>query len=114
MNSKGMSIAGLALGVFAVCGFFFCGNASTWWMVFVCLAAGIVGIALSAKGSAAAKANNEPKGLAVAGLVCSIVGTCLAGLATIIAIACVACVASVANDLGASYSDLNNLYNSLY
>ena len=110
MNSKGMSIAGLALGVFAVCGFFFCGNASTWWMVFVCLAAGIVGIALSAKGSAAAKANNEPKGLAVAGLVCSIVGTCLAGLATIIAIACVACVAAAYNDAYNSLSSLSYYY----
>lgn len=110
MNSKGMSIAGLALGVFAVCGFFFCGNYSTWWMVFVCLAAGIVGIALSAKGSAAAKANNEPKGLAVAGLVCSIVGTCLAGLATIIAIACVACVAAAYNDAYNSLSSLSYYY----
>lgn len=110
MNSKGMSIAGLALGVFAVCGFFFCGNASTWWMVFVCLAAGIVGIALSAKGSAAAKANNEPKGLAVAGLVCSIVGTALAGLATIIAIACVACVAAAYNDAYNSLSSLSYYY----
>lgn len=108
MNSKGLSIAGLALGVFAVCGFFFCGNYSTWWMVFVCLAAGIVGIALSAKGSAAAKANNEPKGLAVAGLVCSIVGTCLAGLATIIAIACVACVACAYNDAVNSLNSLSN------
>ena len=110
MNSKGMSIAGLALGVFAVCGFFFCGSASTWWMIFVCLAAGIVGIALSAKGSAAAKANNEPKGLAVAGLVCSIVGTCLAGLATIIAIACVACVAAAYNDAYNSLSSLSYYY----
>lgn len=110
MNSKGLSIAGLALGVFAVCGFFFCGNYSTWWMVFVCLAAGIVGIALSAKGSAAAKANNEPKGLAVAGLVCSIVGTCLAGLATIIAIACVACVACAYNDAVNSLNSLSYYY----
>lgn len=111
MNSKGMSIAGLALGVFAVCGFFFCKNPNAWWMVFVCLAAGIVGIVLSTKGSAAAKANNEPKGLAVAGLVCSIVGTALAGLATIFAFACVACVACYANEAA---NELNNLYNSLY
>lgn len=110
MNSKGLSIAGLALGVFAVCGFFFCGNYSTWWMVFVCLAAGIVGIALSAKGSAAAKANNEPKGLAVAGLVCSIIGTALAGLATIIAIACVACVASAYNEAVNSLNSLSYYY----
>jgi len=79
-------------------------------MVFVCLAAGIVGIALSAKGSAAAKANNEPKGLAVAGLVCSIVGTCLAGLATIIAIACVACVASAYNEAVNSLNSLSYYY----
>lgn len=110
MNSKGLSIAGLALGVFALCGFFFCGNYSTWWMVFVCLAAGIVGIALSAKGSAAAKANNEPKGLAVAGLVCSIIGTALAGIATIIAIACVACVASAYNEAVNSLNSLSYYY----
>ncbi len=54
---------------------------------------GIVGIVLGATGMKKAGLNGEPKGLAVAGLVCGIVGAVFCGIATLCDIIALASVA---------------------
>ena len=81
---KGLSIAGLILGIIATVFF--------WWpgANFVFLALGITGIVLSAISSSRAKAVGAPTGLATAGLVLSIIGTCLCGIGFFTCTLCVA------------------------
>ena len=71
---KGMSIAGLILGIFAIILF--------WIPIFnvISLICGIVGLVLSAKGRGAAKAADVSAGLGTAGLVLSIIGVVLGGI----------------------------------
>lgn len=79
-----MGIASLVLGIISViCGLFLTGF--QWIGAIV----GIVGIILGAAG----KKNPEKKGIATAGLVCSIIGFILC---IILYLACVACVGGLA------------------
>lgn len=91
--SNPMAIGALVCGIIGVV---FC-----WfgWFSFAALVLSIVGIILGAKGMQVAKTTNSGKGLAIAGLVCGIVGTAL----SLIAVICYICVLSAANDL-ANYS----------
>lgn len=81
---KGLAIAGLILGIISTVFF--------WWPAanFVFLAFGIAGIVLSAVSSSRAKAVGAPTGLATAGLVVSIIGTCLCGIGLFTCTLCVA------------------------
>lgn len=92
-GSNPMAVGALVCGIIGV---IFC-----WfgWFSFVALVLSIVGIVLGAKGMQVAKTTNAGKGLAVAGLVCGIVGTAF----SLIAVVCYVCVASAASDL-LSYS----------
>ncbi len=70
---KGLGIAGLVLGIIAaIVSFIPC-------LGTFALIPGIIGIILSAISMAQANKAGAAKGMAVAGLVCSIVGCCLAG-----------------------------------
>lgn len=77
-----MAIAGLVCGII---GLAFC-----WagWFALASLVLSIIGIVCGAKGMEAAKRTNSGKGLAVAGLVCGIVGVSFALVAVTCAIAC--------------------------
>ncbi len=76
-----MAVASLVLGIVAlVCTFF---GAIGWIGVIV----GIIGIIL---GALAKKSN--PSGIATAGLVCSIIGTCICGIGFL---ACAACIGAL-------------------
>ncbi len=87
-TGKGYSVAGLVLGIIsAVFG---------WFGVigYVALVCGIIGIILAVKGKKLAVAAGAPTGLATAGLVLSIIGTCLAGIGVL---ACTICAAGIAS-----------------
>lgn len=96
-TGKGLSITGLVLGI---------ASAVLAWFYMINIAAlvcGIVGIICAAKGKKAAKAAEVSTGLATAGLVLSIIGTCLAGIGFLSCTLCVLCAA------GASESALAGL-----
>ena len=79
-----MAVASLVLGIISiVCGLFFMGF--QWLGALL----GVVGIVLGALG----KKNPEKKGMATAGLVCSIIGLVLS---LVFYVACVACVGGLA------------------
>jgi uncharacterized membrane protein len=88
-----MGVAGLVLGVLSAVGalipFI---NYGTWLL-------GVVGIVLSALGMKKAKRDNESAGLAVAGLVLSIIGTVIGISACICTVLCAAGAASAADAL---------------
>lgn len=64
---------------------------------------GVIGIILAALGLKESKLNNgEGKGMAVAGLVCSIIATAFGVIGLICAIACVAAANSYGTALGAA------------
>lgn len=89
-TGKGLSIAGLVLGIVSVCLAWF------YMINIIALVCGVVGIVCAAKGSMAAKAVAVPTGLATAGLVISIIGTCLAGIGFFSCTLCVVCAAGAA------------------
>ena len=83
-DGKGLSIAGLVLGIVA--------TVFAWWGLYLgifALACGIVGIILAVMGKKKAVAAGAPTGIGTAGLVLSIIGTCLAGIGFV---ACTLCV----------------------
>ncbi len=90
-TGKGFSIAALVLGIVGV--------VFGWFGVFgfIALAASIVGIILAVIGrKRSIAALGKPSGMATAGLVLSIIGTCFAGIAVIACTACAACISSAA------------------
>ncbi len=109
MSAKSCSIVALVCGIVGI--------VFAWWglvlsiIAFIC---SIVGIVFGAIGMKKAKAENAPKGLAVAGLVCGIVGTALAFIGVICA-ACVICAGNAivnsanSGDLSSSLSELSSL-----
>lgn len=90
-NANGLAVAGLVLGIVSLVFAFL----YTW----IGLIAGIVGIILSVKG----RVSVEKRGIATAGLVCSIIGTALSG----IFIACALCVVGTAID---AINDMSSWY----
>ena len=93
-SSKGISIAALVCGVVGIVGLFVSNKPV---VAIIALVVAIAGIVLGAIGMKKAKANGESKGLAVAGLVCGIVGTALALIGVICAV-CVVCAAKAVID----------------
>ncbi len=89
-NGKGLSVAGLVLGICAVVIGFIASMA-------VGLVCGIIGIVLSAMGRGKAKAAGAPTGMATAGLVLSIIATAVCAIVWIAAIACVSAVENALN-----------------
>ena len=95
-NGKGLSIAALVLGIIAtVLAWFYLVNIAA-------LACGIVGIILAVMGKKKAVAAGAPTGIGTAGLVLSIIGTCLAGIGFV---SCTLCVACAAGAVDAAASD---------
>ncbi len=93
-TGKGLSVAGLVLGIVAaVLAWFYMINTAA-------LVCGIVGIICAAKGSGQAKAAGAPSGLGTAGLVLSIIGTVLAGIGFLSCTLCVLCAAGSVGALG--------------
>lgn len=87
-NGKGYSIAGLVLGIVSsVLAWFYLVNIAA-------LVCGIVGIILAVKGKKMAVEASAPTGFGTAGLVLSIIGTCLAGVGFFSCTLCVACAAA--------------------
>jgi energy-converting hydrogenase Eha subunit C len=78
-----MGIAGLVLGILSAIG---------GWIPFVNYIAwifGVVGIVLSALAKKKGKAENQPTGIATAGLVLSIIGLALSVIGLICTVACI-------------------------
>ena len=92
MNTKGLSIASLVLGIISVIFFSFS------YLSYVALVCGILAIVFSVKARGATDADGKT-GLATAGLVLGIIGTALSGIIAL----CVLCVggtaASILTDL---------------
>ena len=86
-NGKGFSIAALILGIVGII--------FAWFNIVIAIVAlvcSILGIVFGVKGRNMSKiANGKASGLATAGLVLGIIGTCLAAIGTICAICVVAC-----------------------
>lgn len=87
-NGKGYSIAGLVLGIIS--------SVLAWFYIIniISLVCGIVGIILAVKGKKLAVEASAPTGLGIAGLVLSIIGTCLAGIGFFSCTLCVACAST--------------------
>lgn len=85
-QSRTMSIAAMVCGILGIVGSF---------IPFVCYVTfilAILGIVFGCKAKKLATENNEPTGMATAGLVCGIIGTVLGSLGLL----CVACAAGLA------------------
>lgn len=92
-DGKGLSIAGLVLGIVAtVLAWFYMINIAA-------LAAGVIGIICAVKGKKAAVAVGAPTGMGTAGLVLSIIGTCLAGVGFLSCTVCICAAGSAAASL---------------
>ena len=102
-SSKGISIAALVCGILGIVLSIFYAH---WILPILGLIIAVVGIVLGAIGMKKAKELGEPKGLAIAGLVCGIVGAVFAGIFTI----CAICVCTAVQRGGAELTNyLNNL-----
>ena len=105
-SGKGLSIAALVLGIVAtVLAWFYMVNIAA-------LVAGIVGIICAVKGKKAASAAGAPTGLGTAGLVLSIIGTCLAGIGFFTCTLCVLCAAGTIGAAGGA-AGLDNILQGL-
>ncbi len=103
-NGKGLSVAGLVCGIIsAVLAWFYLINT-------VALICGIVGLVCASKGRKQAKAAGAPSGLGTAGLVISIVGTCLAGIGFLSCTLCVICAAGTVDGIDGALSSLTILF----
>ena len=98
-QSNGMAIAALVCGIVGVVGCFL------GYFAFVSLALSVVGIVLGVKGMKVAQTTGKGKGLAIAGLVCGIVGAVFSLVGAI----CTICVCAAAGSLGA-LGDLAGYY----
>lgn len=99
-TGKALSIAGLVLGIVsAVLAWFYMIN-------IVALICGIVGIVCAAKGKKEAVAAGLGTGLGTAGLVLSIIGTCLAGIGFFSCTLCVLCAAGTVDALDTALTAL--------
>lgn len=99
-NGKTYSIVGLVLGIISA--------VIAWWGLWISIVAlvcGIIGIIFAVKGKKAAKAAGQPTGLATAGLVLSIIGTCLAGIGFIACGLCTLCAKSAESALNNALND---------
>ena len=90
-QTNGMAIAALDCGIVGVVGCFL------GYFAFVSLALSVVGIVLGVKGMNVAKTTGAGKGLAIAGLVCGIVGAAFSLIGAI----CTICVCASVGSLGA-------------
>jgi len=97
-DGKGLSIAGLVLGIVA--------TVFAWFYMInmVALVCGIVGVVCAAVGRNKSIAAGIPNGIGTAGLVLSIIGTVLAGVGFFSCTVCVWCTAnSVSNSLNTAF-----------
>lgn len=86
-NGKALSVTALVLGIVAtVLAWFYMVN-------ILALVCGIVGIICAASGKKKAVAAGAPTGIGTAGLVLSIIGTCLAAIGFLSCTLCVICAA---------------------
>lgn len=92
-NGKGLGIAGMILGILAIIlSFIPCFG---WWAIVLA----VVGVILSAVSMTQAKKANAPKGMAIAGLICSI-------LAIIIGSIWIFIIAKAVSEVGSSFKDV--------
>ena len=94
-NGKGFSIAALVLGILGIVG--------GWIPVlgYFTLVMAILGIIFGAKGrKMSAAADGKASGLATAGLVLGIIGTCIGGLGVLCTTCTLCAAAEVAGELG--------------
>ena len=102
-QGKSLSVAGLVLGIVAA--------VFAWWGLWLSiasLACGIVGIVCAVKGKKASAAAGQPTGLATAGLVLSIIGTCLAGIGFFTCGLCAALACGAKNAYETAANELAN------
>ena len=108
-TGKGLSIAGLVLGIVAV--------VLAWFYMIniAALVCGIAGIVCAAMGKKKARAAGAPTGMGTAGLVVSIIGTVLAGIGFLTCTLCVICAGNAINAAADQLNkgDLNDLSNEL-
>lgn len=107
MTAKNISIIALVCGILGVIGAFTCNFPLMTWILFLCAIAGIVlgGIGMSKSKAATGRAD----GLAIAGLVCGIVGVVFGTTGVL----CASCVCAVAGPLGCLNPDYVALANGL-
>ena len=99
-QTNGMAIAALVCGIVGVVGFYLMivtVDLSLYKLFKNALALSIVGIVLGVKGMNVAKTTGAGKGLAIAGLVCGIVGAAFSLIGAI----CTICVCASVGSLGA-------------
>ena len=106
-NGKTLAIVGLVLGAVSL--------AFSWVPFFniVTIACGIVGIVLSSKGKSKLVAAGQAKGLAVAGLIVSIVGLILSIIFFFTLTVCGTCTACALSDAASSNPELSSSLDEL-
>lgn len=109
-NGKTLAIVGLILGIVSIV---------LAWFMYVNIAAvacAVVGLILSIKGKNKLVAAGQAKGLAVAGLIVSIVGLVLSVImffACTVCVSCAACAASNDPDVSSALNELSSLVSSV-
>ncbi len=99
-SSRGICIAGMVVGIVSII-FTFIGGFLTW----IGLVAAIVGLVLSIIGMKKSKETGEPRGMAIAGLVTSIVALAI----WVIVFACVAAAACAIGGMASQLGDLASM-----
>lgn len=103
---KGMSIAGMVLGIVGIVLGFFGG-----WCSVIALLVAIVGLVLSVSSRGKLKAANQPAGIGTAGLVLGIIAVVISA---ILFFTCGLCTICGAATNAAANKAANDLLNSLY
>lgn len=88
-----MAIVGIICGIIGIIACWFP------YVNIVALVIAVLGIIFSVKGMGVAKTTGTGNGMAVAGLVCAIIGTVFAGIGTICTVACGAALCSAQNEI---------------
>ena len=108
-SSKGISAAAMICGIIAIIMSFL--PVMGIWVVVISLLLGIAGIVLGATGMKKSKVTGEPKGMAVAGLVCGIIGTVFAVGGLICWISCYAAASAVEKGINDAISSASAALN---
>lgn len=108
MYGKNQAVAGLVLSIVGLV-FSFLG---TWFSV-IALPIAIIGLILAVVGGKKLRANNQPKGIATAGLVLGIIAVVLSAIFFFTCGICTICVADAANDIVNAAGDVDALEDAL-
>lgn len=105
---KGQAVAGFVMGIVGIVFAILSG-----WFSVVGLPVAVIGLVLSVTGGKKLRANDQPAGIATAGLVLGIIATVFTTIAFFTCGLCVICAAGVAAEVDGAVDSLNESLNAL-